>query len=60
MDKIGLERDEYNGESFPFFQDQSPGSHTKKRIVILNKKFLKRDSTLFGNVGYKAPCPPPG
>lgn len=43
MDKIGLERDEHNGKSFPFFffQNQSPGSHAK-RIVFLNRKILKK------------------
>lgn len=42
MDKIGLERDEHNRESFPFFQDQSPVSHAKRRIVILKRKMLKK------------------
>lgn len=42
MDKIGLERDEHNRERFPFFQDQSPVSHAKRRIVILNGKMFKK------------------
>lgn len=42
MDKIGLERDEYNGEGFPIFQDQSPGSHAKRRILIPNRKMVKK------------------
>lgn len=41
MDKTGLERNEYNGENFPFFPIQSPGSHAN-RTVFLNRKMLKK------------------
>ena len=42
MDKTGLEKDEYNGKSLPFVQNQSPGCHTKRRIVFLNRKMLRK------------------
>lgn len=42
MDETGLERDEYNGKSSQLFQKQSPGSHTKRRTVFLNRKMIKK------------------